>query len=284
LSLTVGSKFLRTNFTGFELEPSARLIWTPRPAHSVWAAFTHAVRTPSDAEEDFFLSGYITTTAAGTPYFARFNANNNFRPEQLNGTELGYRYLLGQKAYFDIAGFYNHYHDLFDQEITGSPFLEANPPPVHLLLPAQFGNGLRGTTKGIEIAPEWRPANFWRLRGSYSYLMMDIRKAPGSQDVGTAPGIEGSSPKHQVVIQSSFDLSKAFSLDLTYRYVSVLPSQNVPEYSTGDVRLGWRISRKLEISFVGRNILQPSHPESAGDPGPLVGIRRSAYAKITWSE
>jgi iron complex outermembrane receptor protein len=143
---------------------------------------------------------------------------------------------------------------------------------------------LLGTTKGIEIAPEYRPTSFWRLRGSYSYLMMDIRRAPGSTDVGTAPGIEGASPKHQVVVQSSFDISKSLSLDLTYRYVSVLFAQNVPAYSTGDVRLGWRFSRQFEIAFVGQNLMQPSHPEFAGDPGPLVGIKRSAYAKLTWSQ
>ena len=129
MSLTVGTKLLRTNFTGFELEPSARLLWTPTDKPTVWAAFTHALRTPSDAEEDFFLSGYITTTAPGLPYFARFNANHNFAPEQLNGYELGYRRLLGKKVYFDVAGFYNHYHDLFDEEITGASFVETKPAP-----------------------------------------------------------------------------------------------------------------------------------------------------------
>jgi iron complex outermembrane receptor protein len=38
------------------------------------------------------------------------------------------------------------------------------------------------------------------------------------------------------------------------------------------------------LSFVGRNLLQPSHAESAGDPGPLVAIRRNAYVKVTWSK
>jgi iron complex outermembrane recepter protein len=284
LSLTAGFKLLRTNFTSFEVEPSGRLLWTPDATHSIWAAFTRAVRTPSDAEENFYLSGYIASNADGTPFFARFNANRNFAAEQLNGTELGFRQLVGQKIYVDIAGFYNHYHDLFDEEIVGAAFLETTPAPPHLLLPAQFGNGLLGTTKGIEIAPEWRPAKSWRLRGSYSHLMMDIKRAPGSLDVGTAQGIAGSSPKHQLVVQSAFDISKTLSLDLTYRYVSVLPGQNVPAYSTGDARIGWRIRRNIEIAFVGQNLFQPAHAEFAGDPDTLVGIKRSAYAKITWSE
>ncbi len=282
LSLTLGTKFLRTNFTGLELEPSARLLWTPTSKQTVWAAYTHAVRTPSDVEEAFNLSGYIATTPAGIPFFAEFMANPHFAPEQLNGYELGYRRLLGKKIYADVAAFYNHYHNLFSEDITGAPFLDSDPPPVHLLLPAQFRNGLFGYTKGGEIAAEWEPKNVWRLRGSYSYLHMNLGKSPNSGDVGTAPGIEGSSPQHQAMIQASFDFAKGLQLDLDYRYVSALPGQLVPEYSTGDARLAWRANRQFELSFIGRNLLQPAHPEYGGDLGGLVGIKRSAYVEVRW--
>jgi iron complex outermembrane recepter protein len=283
LSLILGTKVLRTNFTGTQLEPSARLLWTPTETQTVWAAFTHALRAPSDAEANFNLSGYISTTADGTPFFARFNANPNFASEQLNGYELGYRRLLGSKFYVDVASFYNYYHDLFSQDITGQPFLETGFGSTHLLLPAQFRNGLRGVTKGAEIAPEWRPTNSWRLRGSYSYLHMNVNKSPGSGDVGSAPGIQTSSPQHQVTLLSALDISKRLQLDLTYRYVSPLPGQLIPAYSTGDARVAWRFNRQVELSFVGRNLFQPSHAEFGTDPGPLVGIRRSVYARMTWT-
>jgi iron complex outermembrane receptor protein len=284
LSLTLGAKFLRTNFTsGLSVQPSARLLWTPDEKQSIWTAFTHAVRTPSDSEENFSLLGYVGTTANGTPYFARFNPNTAFAPEQMNGYELGYRRLLGKKVSLDTTGFYNHYHDLFSEDLTGATFLESDPAPVHFLLPAQFANGLRGYTKGIEVAPEWRPTGFWRLRGSYSFLHMNIGRSPGSQDVGSAPGIVGSSPQHEATLESSFDLTKKLQIDFDWRYVSALPAPLIPAYSTADARIGWRVSPQVELSLVGRNLFQPSHFENGGDPGPLVGIRRSAYAKITWT-
>jgi len=283
LSLIAGTKLLRTNFFHFGLEPSARLLWTPNTQETIWAAFTHALRTPSDAEENFFLSGYGGMAANGTPLFARFNANTRFAPEQLNGSEIGYRRLIKSNLYIDFAGFYNHYHDLFDEEITGALSLEDNPPPLHYLLPAQFGNGLLGATKGFEIAPEWRLTSVWQLKGSYSFLQMHIEKAPNSLDVGTSRGIEGSSPKHEVTIQSAFDLTKKLSLDLTYRYVAALPGQLVPAYSTGDARFAWRLNREFELSLVGQNLFQPFHFEDGGDPGPLVGIKRSGYVKLTWN-
>ena len=283
LTFIAGTKLIRTNFTGFEFEPSGRLLWTPSDKQTFWTAFTHAVRTPSDVEENFYLLGFVGIAANGTPELARFNANPDFAPEQLNGYELGYRRLLGKKISVDIADFYNHYHNLLDEEITGGFFLEDTPPPVHLLLPAQFRNGLLGYTKGVEVVPEWRPTSFWRLRGSYSYLHMNLGKSPGSGDIGTAPGIMGSSPQDEAWVQSSFDVSKVIQLDLTYRYVSALPGQLVTAYSTGDARFAWRFRPEFEIALVGQNLLQPSHPEFGGDPGPLVGIKRSAYAKLTWS-
>jgi iron complex outermembrane receptor protein len=282
LILTLGTKLLRTNFTGVDLEPSVRLLWTPTERDTVWAAFTHALRTPSDSEENFYLSGLVGTAPDGTTIFARFNANPSFAPEQLNGYELGYRRLLGRKIYLDLATFYNHYHDLFDEEITGPIEPEATPAPAHLLLPAQFRNGLKGATEGGEIAPEWRPTGFWRLRGSYSYLHMNLEKAPGSGDIGTAPTIVGSSPAHQVDVRSSIDFKKSFQFDLAYRYVSALPGELVPAYSTGDARLAWRRG-PVELSLVGQNLLQPWHFEANGDPGPLVAIKRSVYAKIAWT-
>lgn len=286
LTLTLGTKFLETNFTGLQLQPTGRLLWTPSNKQSVWAAFTHAVRTPSDAEENFTLLGFTGQIVNGLPFFARFNPNPNFRSEELNGYEAGYSFLARKTLYLAIAGFYNHYSDLFSEDITGPPFVESSPPPTHILLPARFGNGLLGTTKGIEFAPEWRPLATWRLRAAYSYLQMNIEKSRGSLDIGTAPFIEGSSPKHQLSFQSGLDFAKVFSFDLTYRYVGALPAlnQKVPAYSTADVRFDWKIGREIKLSAVGRNLFQPHHPEFGGvDPGPLVQIKRSAYGQITWT-
>lgn len=283
VSLSLGTKLLKTNYTGLQLQPSARLLWTPSDKQSLWAAFTHAVRTPSDAERAFYLSGFVGIAPGGVPYFARFNANPDFRSEELNGYEFGYRYLLRNQLYFDFAAFFDHYSDLFSEGITGPTFLEDTPPPPHFLLPAAFGNDLLGTTRGIEIAPEWRPKKFWRLRASYSFLEMKLMLKPGhGLDVDTATSTEGSSPRNQVTAQSGLDFAKAFNLDLTYRFVSALPAIQIRSYSTGDVRFAWRFRPSLQFAVIGRDLFQPYHFEYASDPGPNVAVKRSAYAEITW--
>lgn len=284
LTFTFGTKFLRTNFTGWQLQPTGRLLWTPTKRQSLWAAYTHAVRTPSDAEQNFTLLGFTGQVVNGLPFFARFNPNPDFESEQLNGYEIGYRLFLSQSLYLNASAFYNHYNGLVSEDITGAAFLETNPGPPHLLLPAHFGNGLLGTTKGVEFDPEWRPVPFWRLRAAYSYLQLDVKKAPNSMDIGTGPSIEGSSPKHQLSLQSGIDFAKVFSFDLTFRYVGALPAFQVHAYSTADARFDWQMNRQFKFSVVGRNLLQPYHFETGGtDPGPTIGIKRTAYGQITWT-
>ena len=282
LWITGGTKVLRTNFTGVLFEPSVRALWTPTQKQTVWGSYTRALRTPSRAERDFFLSGYVSTTPEGLPFMARFNANRDFESEKLNGYEFGYRRLFRPNLYLSLATFYNRYDDLFSQEITGSPVLETTPPPTHLLLPARFANSLFGSTSGYEISPEWRPGESWRLRAQYSYLNMRIQTDPGAPEVGSARVVERSSPRHRALVQSSVDITDRFQFDVFYRYMAALPAHRVPSYSTGDARLAWRLASGLEFAFVGRNLFQPHHPEYPGESG-LVGVRRSAYVKLTWT-
>jgi iron complex outermembrane receptor protein len=77
-------------------------------------------------------------------------------------------------------------------------------------------------------------------------------------------------------------LHEQVGLDLAYRYVSSMPDQQVQAYSTGDVQLRWRFHPQWELSAVGRNLLQPHHAEFGGD-NPLVEIKRSGYAQLTWT-
>jgi iron complex outermembrane receptor protein len=282
LSLTIGTKVLHTNFTGAGFEPSGRLLWTPDRKQTFWVAYTHALRTPSDAEENLYANGYIGTAPNGTPLFIQFDPNTHFAPEQLNGYELGYRRLIGSTFYLGIASFYNHYHNLEDEEIFGSTYLDENAAPARLLMPAHFGNGLYGSTKGGEISPSWRILPFWQLTGSYSFLQMDVKQASVLTNLESPSSINGASPRHQVAAHSAIDLPGKLSFDVDWRYISALTGQAVPSYSTADARLGWKCAQNWEVSLVGRNLLQPSHAEFQADPGPLVEIRRSAYVKLTW--
>ena len=53
LTATAGTKLEYNSFSGFEIQPSGRLAWTPTEQQTVWAAVTRAVRTPSRIEDSF---------------------------------------------------------------------------------------------------------------------------------------------------------------------------------------------------------------------------------------
>jgi iron complex outermembrane recepter protein len=278
-SVIVGTKLEHNNYTGFEVQPSGRLLWNRTPRESWWGAVTRAVRTPSRLDTDVELTDFATATPL--PIYLRVDGNPKFQSEELVAYETGYRRLVTAHCYLDLALFYNDYNDLYSFQV-GSPFFETSPTPAHAILPLLTSNGIEGTTKGFEISPDWQPVKTWELRPSYSYLDMEFENKPGSNDPTSVAGYEGSSPRHMVAIQSFVSLPKKLEFDQTYRYVSTLPAQAVGSYQTADARFGWHMTPELELSVGGQNLLQPHYAQYGGDPGGLVGVKRSVYAKLVW--
>jgi iron complex outermembrane receptor protein len=111
---------------------------------------------------------------------------------------------------------------------------------------------------------------------------MDLRRDSSSLDTTTVNSTERSSPHRIVMIQSFLNLPESLELNLAGRYVGALPAQAIGSYGTADAEVGWHPAAAVSFSIVGQNLVQPHHPEFGGDPGTLVGIQRSVYAKITW--
>jgi iron complex outermembrane receptor protein len=280
LSLTLGSKLEHNNYTGFEVQPSARVLWTISPRQSFWTSVTRAVRTPSRIEEDFQLDGFLGFVSS-VPAFVEIDGNRKLSSERLVGYEAGYRTLVNSKLYVDVAIFHNEYNNLVSLGAY-TLTIDSSPPPPHLTLHFPYVNGVKGTTDGVEIAPDWKPTSWLEMKAAYSYLNLDLKLKPGSFDTGAVSTDEGSSPHHQLTLESRFNLPKKFEFDQTYRYVSALPAQLVRSYSTADVRFAWHATPELEFSLSGQNLFQPEHPEFGRSDGPMVGIKRSVYAQVIW--
>lgn len=52
LTLTLGAKLEHHDLTGVELQPNARLLWTPSRRQTLWGSVARAVRTPGRGERD----------------------------------------------------------------------------------------------------------------------------------------------------------------------------------------------------------------------------------------
>jgi len=65
-------------------------------------------------------------------------------------------------------------------------------------------------------------------------------------------GAKGQSPKHQINLRMQWDVSKRVALDTAIYYVDALPAYGVSSYWRLDVRLGWRLTEKLQLDVVGQ--------------------------------
>ena len=79
----------------------------------------------------------------------------------------------------DIAVFHNDYNDLISLGAPGLT-LDPTPTPLHFTFGLPYVNGLRGSTDGFEVAPDWRPARWWQMKAAYSYLNLEFRDQAGS--------------------------------------------------------------------------------------------------------
>ena len=278
VALTVGTKIEHNVFTGFDIQPSAQLIWTPTSRQSLWTSVSRAVHTPSLSDRDLLLQYQLSATPG---LYGLLTGSPDFQSETVLSYEAGYRNQPARWVTVDLATFFSNYSNLTSVDI-GTPFIESGSQPG-LVIPMQFGNLAAGHTYGVEIATNWSLTQKWRLTGNYSWFRYGLNRSNlGPYD--TAQDVEGSSPAHQVQFRSQWDVSRKLALDTSVYYVSALTGIGVPGYVRSDARIGWTLNRMMEISLAGQNLLNGRHLEFpsaeyvlASEPG------REVYLKVTWS-
>jgi iron complex outermembrane receptor protein len=281
--LTVGTKLENNYYSGWDLDPSARVAWTPSKQHSFWAAVSRADRTPDRRNEDADINIAAFPGPGGVPALLTLLGNPNEESEHVVAYEAGYRAQPAGPFSIDVATFFNTYTDLATTE-PGSPFLVANPAPAHLVFPLVWGNLMHGTTYGIEVSANWKVNDRWTLSPGYTLLQMHLHTDATSQDTTTLADTEGSSPRHQAQLRSHLKLPGRFVWDVSGYFVERLSAQAVPSYTRMDTQVSRQLGERLEFSLVGQNLLQDHHLESHDDLTSVnpTQMKRSAYAKIVW--
>lgn len=292
--LTVGSKLEHNDYTGFEYEPSIRLQWNITDKQMVWAAVSRAVRTPSRYDTDLAVPSHIALTLP-PPFVVPANylqGNPNFASETVIAYELGYRAQLGSKISTSVSVYYNDYNNLEGVVATTPNYYYGYNLNPFAPAPFTLENDLRGDTYGLELSADYQILSWWRLHGGYDFLQESIYPKPGQVDYDDG-GYDTADPKNQFSIRSSMDLPRNIELDAALRWVDSLhliesptdgPTQGtVPSYFELDTRIGWRITKNVELSVVGQNLLHNQHPEY-GFPSPArQEIARSVYGKVAFS-
>jgi iron complex outermembrane receptor protein len=284
LKLTLGCKLEHNNLTGFEVQPSGSLLWTPTERQTFWASVSRAVRTPSLLERDIQINTYYTQPPnSPLPLLVRLVGNRNIESETLIAYEAGWRMRVSKNVLLDVAGFFNDYDKM--TAIENEPIrVETAPPPPHLLLTTAYRNAARVHSYGGEVTLTWQPTKDIRFAPFYSCLHMDV--VSHSPTVRPASVRVASSPANQFGLRSSFDILRDLTLDVNLRWVDTVPTFAVPSYWEADVRAAWEIRKNLELSVAGLNLLHNSHPEFGGQGPeaslPPTEVPRAVNCKLTW--
>jgi iron complex outermembrane receptor protein len=251
LRLIIGSKFEHNDYTGFEVQPTIRMLWSLNDKHSMWAAVSRAVRTPARVDEDLRINATIPNLAK-----LQMTGNPEVNSEELIAYELGYRFNPTNHFLFDLSLFYNNYDELRSTETNFQPY------PVPTILQKLYNN-MFGYTYGLELASHWQVTDVWKLIGSYSYLDTHLEVTTNSNYDGFE-FLEHNSPTHQASLRSLWNIKENLELDAALYYVDQVESQKVAEYTRFDLRLGWQANKNLTISLGGRNLFDSQHNEFNG--------------------
>jgi iron complex outermembrane receptor protein len=304
LTLYLGAMGEYNNYTGWELQPSGRVAWTPNAQHTVWGAVSRAVRTPSQADDDAraWLDqvvaipidipppfGPMTVNVTGVP---RGSGQRDFKSENEASYELGYRFFPTSVVSLDATIYYNTYDDLRSSEFGAPATSDIIDAVIAQLLlgqswavplPLTLENRLDGHTYGAELAAQWQVAKPWKLGLTYSYFRMHLEPDKSSNDTTSAYRTSRSSPTNMIGLTSYLDLPYRLEWDASVKYTDNLASQRVGSYVRLDTRVAWRPIESLELALVGLNLLDGKH-EEFGD-APLFNatkVQRSYYAQATW--
>jgi iron complex outermembrane receptor protein len=282
LFLTLGSKFEHESFDGFNIQPTARLLWNPHPDHQVWAAVSRAVAT-SNSEVNVpreNVAALPDPSGSGLPILTSFFRSPNPQSETVLALELGYRVQAIPRISFDITGFLNFYDHLRSLALD-APTFELDPAPPHILISGTWGNVRSAKTYGIEIASRWDVLDRWKLVASYTLLNQKMKSDLGVADLQL---VTEDVPQHQFQIRSTLDLPHHIQFDTAFYFADNLTftTGSVPRNLKLDLRLGWKPVKKLDLSVVAQNLIEGNHQEFQSGIIVPTQIGRTVYGKATW--
>jgi iron complex outermembrane receptor protein len=258
VKLTLGVKLEDEPYARWQWMPSLRLAWKATDDALLWAAVSRALRSPTPVDTN--LREYAGTLDV-------LNGTSAFRPEQLTAYEVGTRVQVTSKASVSISAYYDAYDDLrtIDPSTAASGSLY------------QFGNLMTGDVYGVEMWGTWQVTNWWRVSAGLNLQHETLTFMPGSL---TAVGLAfvADDPSHHATLHSSMNLTQDVAWDVYVREVAPLPHPAVPGYAELDTRLGWNVTRSLQLSLAGFNLLHARHEEFL-EGGVTTEVPRSILAQ-----
>lgn len=258
---TLGAKLEHDEFSGFGVQPTLRLAFTPNQRTTWWAAVSRAIRPPVRLDVD------LVTRVDGT---VLFEGNEDLDAEEVLGGEVGWRRKLGDRLAVDAVVFANRYDRIRSYEPhDAAPF------------PLTFKNSLNARSSGGELTVLLQPASWLFVKAGYRHLALEFTKDPGSRDILDAVS-ESNDPRNVATLALRANVGTHLEVDATVRHAGSLPRPALAAHTTFDVRLGWKPRRDWSIDLIGRNLAAPRERDYAAFNSANHEIARSVALRSTW--
>lgn len=284
LTLTLGSKFEHNDYTGYEIQPSVRALFSPQKHHKFWASVARAVRTPHRIERDatvltVVLPPGFPPNSSSVQAVGGVAPNSDFDSQNVVAYESGYRFLASENLSFDLSLFYNDYDDLRSFSIT--PGFNGSYAEVYNT-PYNEGDG---SSHGLELAVAWQVIESVKLDLAYSYINEDL------DDINVS--WSSDAPANQFSLRANWKATEKLSLDFWGRYVDDAACMHVTiydesyytldDYFTADVQITYKPTPNLDLALIGQNLIEDSHEEYVQEFWSYpTEVERGVYLKATY--
>lgn len=260
-SVTLGSKFEKNAYTGWETQPTARFTVTPDDDNTIWGAYSEAVRTPTPIERDGFIPIIGFPGAGfnpGNDLLVAFAPGKDFDVEEVKAYELGYRTRCEDGAVLDVTAFYHDYDNLATEE--DGPLVTQGTLDI---FPLVADNKMEGFVRGVELAVDLPISEGWDMHTSWTHLDVGFNVDNDSTDP-FAEGTEDNEPDNIFHLRSHHEVDDQWQVDWLLYYADRLKARDVASWWRGDIRVGYRPDETTEFSAGVQNLFHHNEQETDG--------------------
>ena len=283
--LTLGTKLEHNDYTGFEWQPSARIMWNLNADHSLWAAVSRSVRTPSRTEHDATVNAggvLLPPELGGFLSFVSLIGNDEIESETVYSYEAGYRGRLSKRLFFDLSIYYNKYTDLVAGDQMSMPQFHQSALGGYVTIPFLINNAMDGETYGTELSCGWSVTDWWRLTGGFTWFQYNALNEGNSKDARMGFE-EDDNADHLISLVSYMDMPNNFEINMSLYFIDALYGLDIDSRIRFDLNMGWHPTDSLTLSVGARNLFQDNQQEYSDTMDGILAsdIPQTFYTKLT---
>lgn len=277
LNLVVAARYDDHDKYAGQFSPKAALVFKPSANQSLRVSYNRAFKSPTILQTDFYIPDWtpVISVLGNTTGYTVKGANGQvlrsygaLQPEENRTWEVGYKGVLGDRLFLDVAGYSSKYKNFISPlTIVSDPFglgLAGDAagvqsfaygadgqqvtnlsgiPPILLI----YYNLGRATVRGLDAGVNYYVNPQLTLSGTLSLVDLVSRQVAAGQEEATALNSPGTKWTLGATVQKlgSSETTRNFSANLVARYVnsyyfrSGINQGVIPTFTAVDLNLGY---------------------------------------------